>query len=226
MEKGGVEPSVLWSMSVSHPNRNLRHNCHRIFIIYCILVTTMSHQWQYVAQMSQNFHHYIPHLCLEKVDGWWCSLKSSWHEDPLWLDDLQSLEDTSLLTRISCYQLWRQQLPSKLFPDGSSAWRAPLPRWRLCLGGHSAQTGALPWWPLCPNGSSALTATLPKQELCLDGHSAMMDFGHCHYAWAVYTHLGMEKVGDAWSVCHSMSVHHTIGILQHECRRFTIIDQK
>jgi hypothetical protein len=56
-----------------------------------------------------------------------------------------------------------------------------------------------------------LTATLPKQELCLDGHSAMMDFGHCHHAWAVYTHLGMEKyiphlgmekVGVAQSVCH------------------------
>ena len=44
MEKGGVTPSVLWLMSVSHTNRNLPHECHRIFIIYCILVTTMSHQ--------------------------------------------------------------------------------------------------------------------------------------------------------------------------------------
>jgi hypothetical protein len=45
--------------------------------------------------------------------------------------------------------------------------------------------------------------------------------------WINYIpHLGMEKVGVAQSVCCSTSIHHTIGILQHECHRFTIIDQK
>jgi hypothetical protein len=36
-------------------------------------------------------------------------------------------------------------------------------------------------------------------------------------------HLGMEKVGVAWSVCCSTSICHTNGILWHECRRFSII---
>jgi hypothetical protein len=39
-------------------------------------------------------------------------------------------------------------------------------------------------------------------------------------------HLGTEKVGVARSVRRSMSVHHTIGILRHEGRRFTIIVPK
>jgi hypothetical protein len=40
-----------------HTNGNLWHKYHRFFIIYCILVTTMSHQWKSVAQMSQISHH-------------------------------------------------------------------------------------------------------------------------------------------------------------------------
>jgi hypothetical protein len=39
-------------------------------------------------------------------------------------------------------------------------------------------------------------------------------------------HLGMEKTGVARSVHCSTSVCCTIGILQHECRRVTIFDQK
>jgi uncharacterized membrane protein len=67
MEKVRVARSVCCSMSVCHTNGILRHKCHRIFIIYCILVTTMSHQWKSVARMSQNFRHYsIPHMGMEK----------------------------------------------------------------------------------------------------------------------------------------------------------------
>ena len=39
-------------------------------------------------------------------------------------------------------------------------------------------------------------------------------------------HLGTEKVGVARSVHRSTSVRRTIGILWHECRRFTIIVPK
>jgi hypothetical protein len=46
MEKGGVTLSVLHSTSVSQTNRNLQHECCRIFMIHCILVTRMSHQWK------------------------------------------------------------------------------------------------------------------------------------------------------------------------------------
>jgi hypothetical protein len=59
MEKGGVTLSVLHLTSVSQMNRNLRQECRRIFIIHCILVTRMSHQWKSAAQMSQNFHHIL-----------------------------------------------------------------------------------------------------------------------------------------------------------------------
>jgi predicted membrane metal-binding protein len=45
MEKGGGTLSVLWSTSVSQTNGIMRHKCHRISIIHCILVTTMCHQW-------------------------------------------------------------------------------------------------------------------------------------------------------------------------------------
>jgi hypothetical protein len=38
-------------------------------------------------------------------------------------------------------------------------------------------------------------------------------------------YLGMEKGGVTPSVCHSMSVSHTTRNLQHECHRFSIIDQ-
>ncbi len=80
----GVAQSVCHLTSVCHTNGILRHECHRIFIIYCILVTTMSHQWKsaangegqgcsvcllfdvrlshqwnFAAQMSQNFHHIL-----------------------------------------------------------------------------------------------------------------------------------------------------------------------
>ena len=64
MEKVGVARSVCLSTSSCHTNGILRHKCHRIFIIYCILVTTMSHQWKSAARMSK----YIPHLGMEKVN--------------------------------------------------------------------------------------------------------------------------------------------------------------
>jgi hypothetical protein len=69
MEKGGVTLSVRRLTSVSQTNGILRHECHRISIIHCILVTTMCHQWNSVARMSQNFHHtlyYIAYLGMEK----------------------------------------------------------------------------------------------------------------------------------------------------------------
>jgi hypothetical protein len=59
MEKGGVTLSVRRSTSVSQTNGILRHECHRISIIHCILVTTMCHQWKSVARLSQNFHFSI-----------------------------------------------------------------------------------------------------------------------------------------------------------------------
>jgi hypothetical protein len=51
MEKGGITLSVPWSTSVSQTNGILRHECLRISIIHCILVTTMYHQWKSVARM-------------------------------------------------------------------------------------------------------------------------------------------------------------------------------
>jgi hypothetical protein len=51
--------------SVSQTNGILRHKCHRISIIHCLSVTTMSHQVKSAAQMLQNFH-YIPYLGMEK----------------------------------------------------------------------------------------------------------------------------------------------------------------
>jgi hypothetical protein len=59
MEKGGVTLSVRRSTSVSQTNGILRHECHRISIIHCILVTTMCHQWKSAARLSQNFHYSI-----------------------------------------------------------------------------------------------------------------------------------------------------------------------
>jgi hypothetical protein len=57
MENGRVTLSVRWSTSVSQTNGILWHECRRISIIHCILVTTMCHQWKSAAQMSQNFHY-------------------------------------------------------------------------------------------------------------------------------------------------------------------------
>jgi hypothetical protein len=57
MEKGGVTLSVRRSTSVSQTNGILWHECCRIFIIQCILVTTMCHQWKSVEILSQNFHY-------------------------------------------------------------------------------------------------------------------------------------------------------------------------
>jgi hypothetical protein len=45
MEKGGVTLSVRRLTFVSQTNGILRHECRRISIIHCILVTTMCHQW-------------------------------------------------------------------------------------------------------------------------------------------------------------------------------------
>jgi hypothetical protein len=59
MEKGGVTLSVRRSTSVSQTNGILRHECRRISIIHCILVTTMCHQWKSAARLSQNFHYSI-----------------------------------------------------------------------------------------------------------------------------------------------------------------------
>jgi hypothetical protein len=57
MENGRVTLSVHRSTSVSQTNGILWHECRRISIIHCILVTTMCHQWNSVARMLQNFHY-------------------------------------------------------------------------------------------------------------------------------------------------------------------------
>jgi hypothetical protein len=59
MEKGKVTLSVHWSTSVSQTNGILQHECCRISIIHCILVTTMCHQRKSAARLSQNFHYSI-----------------------------------------------------------------------------------------------------------------------------------------------------------------------
>jgi hypothetical protein len=59
MEKGRVTLSVRQSTSVSQTNGILWHECRRISIIHCMLVTTMCHQWKSVARLSQNFHYSI-----------------------------------------------------------------------------------------------------------------------------------------------------------------------
>jgi hypothetical protein len=53
MEKGGVTLSVRQSTSVSQTNGILWHECRRISIIHCILVTTMCHQWKSAARLSE-----------------------------------------------------------------------------------------------------------------------------------------------------------------------------
>jgi hypothetical protein len=57
MEKGRVTLSVRGSTSVSQTNGILRHECRRISIIHCMLVTTMCHQWKSAARLLQIFDH-------------------------------------------------------------------------------------------------------------------------------------------------------------------------
>jgi hypothetical protein len=49
MEKGGVTLSIRRSTSVSQTNGIMWHECCRISIIHCILVTTMCHKWKSAA---------------------------------------------------------------------------------------------------------------------------------------------------------------------------------
>jgi hypothetical protein len=71
MEKGGVTLSVRRSTSVSQTNGILRHKCRRISIIHCMLVTTMCHQWKFVARLSQNFHYSI--ILVTRMSHQWTS---------------------------------------------------------------------------------------------------------------------------------------------------------
>jgi hypothetical protein len=71
MEKGRVTLFVLCSTSVSQTKRNLQHECHRIFVIHCILVTRMSHQWKSASQMSQIFIIYC--ISVTKMSHQWKS---------------------------------------------------------------------------------------------------------------------------------------------------------
>jgi hypothetical protein len=71
METGRVTLSVHQSTSVSQTNGILRHECRRISIIHCMLVTTMCHQWKSVARLLQNFHYSI--ILVTRMSHQWTS---------------------------------------------------------------------------------------------------------------------------------------------------------
>jgi hypothetical protein len=71
MEKGRVTLFVCRSTSVSQTNGILWHECRRISIIHCMLVTTMCHQWKSAARLSQNFHYSI--IFVTRMSHQWTS---------------------------------------------------------------------------------------------------------------------------------------------------------
>jgi hypothetical protein len=107
MEKGRVTLSVHWSTSVSQTNGILQHECHRISIIHCILVTTMCHQWKSVARLSQNFHY--SSILVTRMSYQWKSaaqMSQNFHHT-LFISDFNVTPSKICCTNVAVYSLFR-----------------------------------------------------------------------------------------------------------------------
>ncbi len=200
MEKVGVAQSVCHLMSVCHTNGILRHECHRIFIIYCILVTTMSHQWKSaynVSPMEICGTNYIPHLGMEKVGV----AQSVGH--------LTSVCHTNGILRHECHRIFIIYCILVYTPFGNGG--------RGCSVCLSFDIRLSHQW----NFAARMSQNFHHILYISDYNVSPMEICVCGKNYI--PHLRMEKVRVARSVCCSMSVCHTNGILRHKCHRIFII---
>jgi DNA-binding GntR family transcriptional regulator len=232
MENGGVTLSVRWSTSVSQTNGILQHECRRISIIHCILVTTMCHQWKSAARLSQNFHYSI--ILATRMSHQWKSVAQMLQNYIVYLGmenggvtlsvrRSTSVSQTNGILRHECHRI--SIIHCILVTIMCHQWKSAA---RLSQNFHYSiilATRMCHQWKSVAQMSQNFHHTLYSLLYSLfgdgegRGYTVCTSVNICQYI----VYLGMEKGGFTLSVRRSTSVSQTNGILRHECRRISII---